>query len=479
MKKLMMALAMPGLLIGCSQDSKPNIIESRGFFDQLWLQDAQLISVRTLDDQPLAGAQILIGDALNAPFSGNFLTTNSEGQVEIPATWTTPLAVTVGAEGYIRTTYMGQAPGPLTIKLRRMATKSQNEIRGNTQGLPIADKDGWVDFGLVMPAYSKADLLAFDINTVISPQNDRTSALGQDIDIPSNISVPKQSEKYGLFTVTLDKPLYRIYNGQTGIQRVFAARGRFPFKSTVKALLDGAEFYELINDFKINGGAIRDIEVKSGQNKLEMPTQELHFTESQSLTAPTFRADEIFLAVGLAKQSGYMVPTDVKRLTQGQKLGLNTLPGAQPLVLAILKKTADMKTNGDRMSATILPFTAGSAPTMLPMIPDPSIAGDEILLPKFNTIDGVHPLATYSILSNEEEVVQGTVKVKIMTAQWEVFAQNWLERIKVPQWPEAKFTAGKKRWEVNFIGSQTASQAPLGAAMIEAATHVTHSSVLF
>ncbi|CAE80474.1 hypothetical protein AB1A81_12310 [Bdellovibrio bacteriovorus] len=479
MKKLMMALAVPALLAGCSDKKTPKTGDSEGLAGLFWQQSANVISVRTFDDQPIKNAQILIGDALNSPFSGNFLTTDANGQVEIPAGWNTGMAVTVQAPGFIRSTYMNQEPGALTFKLRPSVTTTQYEVKGVTSGLPVQDKDGYVDFGLVMPAFSKMALLSFDINNVISPQSDRIEAMGQDIDVPANISLPRQSEKYALFTITLDKPNYRIYYGNTGVNRVFAARGRFPFKSTVDALRGGAEFYELINSFTINGGAVRDIDVKSGSTRLDMPTRELNFNAKQDVMAPAFRSDEMFIAVGVANQSGYLIPTDVKKIENGKKLGLNTLPGSEPMVLGVLKKTSEMKSGGDRMSATLLPFAAGVAPKMLPLIPDPSLQSGEILMPKFNTIDGVSPIATYSVLSKEEEVVQGSAKVKVLNPQWEVYAQNWLERMKLPQWPNDSVPAGKKRWEVNFVGSQTATTAPVGPQMIESATHVTHSSVSF
>lgn len=480
MKKLMMALAVPALLAGCSDNQKTqNQVDSEGLAGLFWQQNTNIISVRTLDDQPVANAQILIGDALNSPFSGNFLSTDKNGNVEIPAGWNTDLPVTVQAAGFVRSTYMNQEPGALTFKLRPSVTTTQYEVKGVTSGLPVQDKDGIVDFGLVMPAFSKMALLSFDINNVISPQFDRIEAMGQTIDVPANIALPRQSEKYSLFTITLDKPAYRIYYGNTGVNRVFAARGRFPFKSTVDALRGGAEFYELINSFNINGGAVRDIEVKSGTTRLDMPTRELNFTAKQDVMAPAFRSDEMFIAVGVANQSGYLIPTDVKKIENGKKMGLNTLPGSELMVLGVLKKTAEMKSGGDRMSATLLPFTAGAAPKMLPLIPNPTLQSGEILMPKFNTIDGVSPIATYSVLSKEEEVLQGSAKVKVLNPQWEVYAQNWLERMKLPQWPNEKALAGKNRWEVNFVGSQTATTAPAGPQMIESATHVTHSSVSF
>lgn len=479
MKKFTMALLMPALLIGCSQDTQHGSFEAGQTYRLFDTQDTNAITVKTIDGMPIAGAEILIGDALDNPFPGNFLKTNQNGQVSLPESWTTPQTVTVQAPGFVRSTYMMQNPEALTIQLRPLISRTQNEVRGNTQGLPVADKDGWLDFGLVIPALTRIDLLAFDMSTVISPQKDRVSALGQDMDVPANISLPRQSEKYGIFTITLDKPAFRIYYGTTGVNRVFAARGRLPFKSTVDSLRGGKEFYEMINTFKINGGAIRDIDVKSGQTKLDMPTTELNFTESKSLQAPTFRADETFLAVGLADQSGFYIPTDVKQLAAGQKMALNTLPGAEQMVFAVLKKSADMKSGADRVSTALLPFAVGVTPQLLPLIPDPQIVRDELIMPKFNTINGVHPIATYSVLNKEEEVVQGGVKVKILTPQWEVYAQNWQERVRLPQWPNSPALPGKKRWDVNFMGSQTTAQAPMGPAMIQAATHVTHSSVTF
>jgi hypothetical protein len=230
---------------------------------------------------------------------------------------------------------------------------------------------------------------------------------------------------------------------------------------------------------QINGGSIRDIEIKSGPINLDIPTRDLNFNGTKGLIAPRFASDELFIAVGVAQQSGYLIPTDVKKPEPNEKIAMRILPQADQLILGVVKKTADMKSNGDRMSTVLLPFTPGIAPTTLPLIADPVIAGEEVILPRVSTIQGVNPLATYSILSREEEVLQGKDKVKLFSPHWEVYATNWSDKIKLPHWPHDSLLNGKKRWEVNFIGSQTASQAPLGSAIIESATHVTHSSITF
>jgi hypothetical protein len=482
MKKLVMAALMPALLVSCSEDKKQQSGNgdsgTKGYFWEM--AEAPAITVKNLNGEVIANAQVLIGDALNTPFEGNFLVTDQNGQIALPAGWTGPMNVTVQAAGYLRVTYMNQNPESMTFQLRQMASGPQYEIKGLARSLPVEDKDGYIDFGLVMPAFSKLDLLSFNINAVISPSVDRITVMGQKLDVPANISLPEQTEKYGFFSLTLEKAAYRIYAAQQGVKRVFAARGRFPFKSVVDDMRAGKEFYELINDFRINGGGIRDIDVR-GETKLDVPTRELNFTDKVEVAAPTFRADEIFMTVGLANQSGLMVPTDVKRIEQGKSLKVNALPGSDQMVLGVLKRKSEMKGPGaDRMSATLLPLTAGMVPTMLPLIADPSISNQgELLFPKFNSINGVNPIATYSVLTREEEIQQGKEKVKLMMPRWEVYASDWQERMKLPQWPNESAPTGKKRWEVSFIGSQTASQVGPGPAMIEAATHVTHSSVSF
>ena len=313
----------------------------------------------------------------------------------------------------------------------------------------------------------------------ISPQNDIISQMGQDIPIPSNISLPKQWERYAFFTITLDKPNYRLYFGQKGPNKIASVRGRFPFKATVDAIRNGSEFYQLINSLNITGGGVRDLDIQ-GNSVLNIPSNELNFTDKKKVTAPAVRGDEIFVAVSVANQSGYMIPTDVKSIASGKSLNLNALPGSDQQVVGLLKKTDEFKSGNDRMSAALVKGQGEAAPKVLPLIADPSIMGqNEIAFPSVSTIDGVNKIATYSVISSTVEMQQGPAKVKLTNPEWEVYAPSWVQTLKLPSWPNDKPRDGKKRWDVSFIGSQTTSQPVLGPAMIEAATHVTHSSVAY
>ena len=146
------------------------------------------------DGSPIVGAQYLIGSAQNTPFPGNFGVTNEKGEFSIPEAWVVPEMVTVDAPGYLRATYMGLEPRARDIRMTKKFLAS-SELRGRTTGHTVRDRDNIIDYALVMGAMSRQDLLNFQIQKVMSPLNDKITVVGQDVEIPSNISLPRQTER--------------------------------------------------------------------------------------------------------------------------------------------------------------------------------------------------------------------------------------------------------------------------------------------
>jgi hypothetical protein len=470
-------------LAGCSDDkggTKPTPPS------KVWdFFSAQATGLNVVGDdlQPLANARVLIGSELDAPFAGNYLTTDAQGHLDLPAGWTDAAPVTIEADEYLRATYYAQEPGDRTYRLRKKAitSTSQFEMKGLTQGHNIQDKDGFVDFSLVIPALTRNDFMSFDINSVISPQSDIISVLGQEAEVPSNVTFPKQKESYFL-PVTLDKPGYRVYFNEAGFHRVFAARGRFPFKDVVDQMRAKAPFYNLVNYFTIQGGGVKDLNLTRSSTSVDLSVKDLDFKSKVSVQAPSIGGDETMMVVGVAHMAEYMIPTDVKMLKSGQKMSISALD-SKGSVFSILKKTADMESisNGSgRLSAVLVPAGAGVAPKFLPMLQDPTLASNgDLLVAKTNSISGVNPIATYAILSQVQETKQGSQKIKINSSYWEVYAPKWIEVVSLPKWPAGNPVAGKMHWEVNLIGSLSVSDVDLGPSMINNATHVTHSSLDF
>lgn len=438
--------------------------------------------VKIVDEagQTLVNAKVLFGDKVGA-FEDNFAVTDVNGEVIKPAGFDSlSMPVTVQADGFVRQTVYGLQQNTLTLKEK--TNQKRYELRGVVKNIGVKNGDGQIDFALVMPALTKKDLLNFDLNTVMSPYMDTISALNNDINLPSNVSLPKQNERY-FFSVTLEKPLYRTYFKNAGPKRVYAAQGRFPFKAVVDEFRKDKQFFELINYFTLTSGAVRDVNLANDSTTLDMPANEITFTQKKSLKAPVINKGEVLMAVAANKVNEYMVPSDVKRLEPGKSIQLNTLAQAEPYLVTVIKKASEFGTltPSDRMSAALLKFDDGVSPELLPLIANPTLLekGTKLQIPAVTEARNVSPLATLLVLSQVQEFKQGQAVVQVLHNQWEVYAPGWITEMTLPEWPEGTAYNGKKRWEVNLIGNNQLIQNKVGQDLIDAATHVTHSSVDF
>jgi hypothetical protein len=444
--------------------------------------NANVITVTNEDGQALAGAKILIGQKLGNPFQGNFLTTNAQGKVAAPEAWTDTQPVTVHAPGYVRLTHFGRRSAMLGFQLRKATKEPSLELNGVTNGHEVKNSDGQADFGLVISALTRNDVLAFDLNKVISNKMDIIKVMGQELPVPSNVTLPKQRENY-ILPITIDKPGYRLYFGEKGTQRVFAAKARFPFKKVVNELRANKKFYELINEFDLLGGIVRDVSISATKTRLDLDVAELSFTETRSIKAPDVSNNEVLISLATADMNGWLVPTDVKRLTSNETRKMSVLTGQTPYSVSVLKRADEFEGSEgtDRLSAVILPFKNGVNPQFLDLIRNPRVASNgEVQIQKPKPVLNVNELATYAIYSDVREIpAGGDVKIPFLVRLWEVYAPEWVDTLSMPVWPEGTPEPAKKRWEVTYIGSQTRNSAELGQPTIDAATHVTHSSVDF
>lgn len=424
-------------------------------------------------------AKILIGSSEGAPFKGNFISTDASGSAKVPADWTTPQHVTVDADGYIRQTILNQDPSDLTIKLNPSYLASRAEIKGQVTGLPVVNGDKFIDFALVMPGMSRSDLLNFDLNSVISPYSDTLTAAGSSYPMPSNVSLPTQTENY-IINVTLTKPVYRMIAPTLGPKRMFAARGKFPFKDVVKELRAGKPFYELINYFSLQGGGIRDITLLGPQTALDLPGNEIEFKSTLKVQAPTAATDEVLLVLAASDIASSLIPTDIKKPAQGETLNLSSMTDKPAYVVSVIKRQAEFMQpvpGADRLSAAMSAYTENIKPVLLPLVEDPTITntnGLEITLPAAPVKTGINPLAVSAMISDLVDVPNGTATITNVNRRWEVIGLGWNQKIQLPNWPLSNMTT-KKRVEINFIGSSTTASTQLDT-LVQDATHVTHAS---
>lgn len=471
-------------LVGCSEDEKPKPkagVET-GEPQDPFQQDlfSTVITVKNSNGEPLANAQYLIGTAQNIPFVGNFGVTNEQGEIQIPAAWMNPEMITIDAPGYLRATYMQMPPEGREIRLTKKFVAIA-ELRGKTSGHPVRNKDDIIDFSLVMNALTRQDLLNFQIQKVVSPLSDVIKAVGQEIPVPSNVSLPKQTEKKFLFDVTLDKPQYRLQFAQNGFQRVFVARGRFPFDDVVDGFMGKKPIVELINFFSINGGSIRDVMIDGTVTNLDVPVNDLTFKDKKAFKAPALKAGQTMIALAASDNNGYLIPTDFKKLNTNQTVQLSTWPEFPVYLAQVLKNQNEFDVTQpgvDRLSAIISTFDNEVKSDFLPLINNPTAkTKTEYRIPAVQNAN-INQLTTYVVISDVKTTTKEGITIKEPTQVWEVYAPSWVTEINLPKW-DWKKTAPLTRMEVSLVGSVLPVSVPLGPEMMEKATHVTRSSIDF
>lgn len=481
MKSITALLCLSFLFLGCQKDDSKKSEKATGPDQQvLSITAANVVSVIDSAQNPIVGARVLVGDGVGAPFKGNYLITDANGRAVVPAEWLDTAHVTVEADGFVRVTYLNQNPSSLRIELKRKNIGALPKVSGVATGIPVTNGDNQIDFALVMPAFTRQEIFGFDINKVISPENDTITVMGETIEIPSNVSLPKQKESYFL-PITLEKPAYRVSFASLGAQKIFAGRGRFPFKQVVDEMRGGKDFGSLINYFKITGGSLRDVTLTGPNLNFDIPTGDLSFAPAVAYKAPAVGRDEMVIGVTANEINGAIVPTDFRKLNSGESTQLSAIPNQPALVASVLKKTNEMapdKPGATRISVVLSDASLVSNQQFLPLIEDPKVVNGQLVLPKISTVGGIGQVGTYIVMS--EVTVDETAKKKIVNPMWEVYGASWINNISLPAWPlQFQANSSKRRWDVSYIGSQNTSIESVGIKAYENATHVTHSAAEF
>jgi hypothetical protein len=430
-----------------------------------------------MDGKPVANAQVLIGTSVGQPFADNYLTTDGSGVFVAPDAWKDSQMVTIVAPHYVTATYMEQTPHGQNFQLHSTSDAATFEVKGQGTGFQPKDGDNIVDFAVMAPLMSRQALLSFDLSMLISPKMDQISVYGQDMQIPSNISLPRQKEYYGIFPVTLEKPTFRMYFPSLGTHRVMTVRGQFPFKQVVKELQANKSFVDLINYFTLLGGSIHDVNVTGPTQNQNLPVNELSFTQSMTMHSPVVDSNNVFLAVALSKYEGQYLLTDVKNVASNSDQKMTTAAGVAPELLTVLQSRADAQ----QMTSALSSFTTRVTPDMLPMMARPQVvSANDVKIQAITGPSSIAPAATYAVLSTIQG--QTTDGVALTSKAWEIYSPSWETEIKLPQVPNMNMadSTASKRWEVSLIGTTSgAKNVDLGPRMLETATHATHSATDF
>jgi len=469
-----------------------------------------VITVVDENQQPVANATILFGYDTGNPFPGNTMTTDGNGLASVPGAWKADLPVTVQASGFATATIPVATPGTMTIQMNHQESATEIQIGGQTSGFGTMVDNGKVQFGMVIPALSHAQLLSFDMSTIISPQTDSITVLGQEIDLPSNITLPDQTVTY-VFPVNLSKPDYRTYVRNNGQYLMTATHGNFPLAKAVTELRAGKTLFDMINDLTFVEGGTATVSVNGDVANQDMPVNLTQFNSSITVQAPTFDSSQLMVSVAMNEQNGLMLPTDLKRFTSGQSMSMKStgstpsvvsllMVNANPTLKSMVEKAMDMLSplkgialtapvpltsnpqSFQQLSYTITPAAGGAAPQFLPLIDTPTLdSANHVLHFTPPTLpSGLTAVATYLVLAQIQTFPSSTIQSEARTRLWEIWSPAWLSQVELPNIPFSKDPNYTYRWEVMFLAQPTTvsgGTTNVNGVDLDSVTHVTRNSL--
>jgi hypothetical protein len=514
MKRAFLACSL--LLVSCAdRQSSLKQLGGQGLSDsisQFDLAEPGKLTIVNENNTPVPNATVMIGNKPGDPFEGNVMTTDASGQIHMPPNFKSELPMTVTATDYIPQTYLRFSPNGSLAKLHKKEGATRVEIKGTTNNYNgVVDGDGKVDFSMVIPAMSRSQLLAFDLSSVMSPENDTISIAGKTIQIPSNLALPEQSETYDIIVpVNLNKPDYRSYVRDGGSSHLTAVHGWFPLKKVVDDIRAGKSIFDVINQFQFVSMGSKDVNASANVTGQDINVSQSAMDATFKATAPIFDNTKVMLSLAMAEDNGRMTVTDLKRLTSKQTVNLK---GSSQLsirhMLSALMNNSSVDTPATEMgpenllslesqarlmfslvtdSATPnfkqLSFTfqneGDGAPTFMPLIAAPTINNGVLQLQSPALPSGMSVLGTYLVYSDILPSNGGTVKSETRTRLWELWHEGWINTVALPEVTFAKTPGHTYRWEVMFFATTKTNveMATDGSAVnINDITHVTRNAL--
>lgn len=478
-RSLILLSFLVGAVSACAQ--KPN---EKGLLVE---QTAVVVSagkfLQVLDesDRAVVGAEVLIGLREGQPFLGNRLRTDADGRVGIPSAWSSAEDVTIQAPGFVRLTQLREQVGEHVYRLKR-ELKPATVLSGKTSGFGSLKTDGVLDVSLVFAALKKADLSTLDLTRLLSPDVDKQSVYGQEIEMPSNLSIPGQTESVLLLVpVTLNKPRYRLALEGDGsaTKTVAAVAAQFDFKGMISDLQDGKSFFDLINRLKFKSYSVRSVAISptAAPMTMDLPIAEVPLKSSIVVQTGAVPAGRAVIATALTDHSGDLIVTDVKRLMANEKRSLLTsYGGASTWVVRTLKKYEPTRVNFagydyEELSSIVLPANQTPVEDFLPTVSAVETRGRSLILRPPRIPSSFVRTATKVTLSRIEILSRESIDLVAKTPIWEFVADGLISQIELPMLANDPWVVkGRYRWELQYSATPAGSEMP---------THLSRNSIDF
>lgn len=428
---------------------------------------------------PISGALVMIGTAQDRPFPNNTFTTDSAGSFQPPQAWNSELPITITAPGFVRTTYMNQLATQKTFAVHAKSPAIKPELNGITTGFGDLKKDGFVDVGVVIPALTRLDLASFQASTLLSPEIDTIKTVGQTLHVPSNITLPDQSENVFPVVVRLNKPTYRMFVDRHASYKVVSAHVKFPLKKVISETQDGKDGIELMNYFTFLEAGVNNTIIASDKQSVNLPVNQLQFSSTVSAVAPTIDKAQGIIAVALVKDGDHLYPTDIKNLVSKEMRALSYPASSTGFILGALHNEvlSPLGAANDFMSVELKETSHAGEFQFLPMVAAPKVALGTLTLNPPALPTKLNSVATFASLSKIEVKKMGEKSYEVKNPEWDVYVPAWVSEIALPSMT-LELAPNQMRWEATFMAApKGASPSELGPGLMNSVTHLTRSAV--
>lgn len=462
-----------------NQDTKTNPQKN----ETIGASESLVIQISNDQGQMIPDARLLLGDLNTA--GTNWLAANENGQIAIPKAWTQNQDVTVDAPGYTRVTVKDQAPKAVNIVLRKKSLLPLLSLRGTVSGITTKDKDGYIDFGIVLDSMTRYDLLNFSVNKIVSPWTEKISAAGFDFPVPQNIYIPKQKESY-FISVTIQKPWFNLNYDTYGNKSIYTIQGRFPMKKVISEVQNKKPYYELVNLFEFSSAGQLPYGFSSIIPSPIVESTQFKLDKAYTITAPKVAQGQVALGISAFKENFTFQPLDVKYMQSEQSTKFKSTATTTPYFIGVIKNSNEFEGDSattERMSVSI---DSPSAPmTYLPLMNQPtwvSTSNLQIDMPSILPTDYEDQgmVVVVSELQNLNLPDGKTAKYKIPV--WEIHAPQWANYLAIPNIDTPSTTP--KRVEVTLLAKKvdnSGQQNPVtiistNEERVENSTHFTKSA---
>lgn len=399
------------------------------------------MQVTDLSGTPIPQAAVFVGSG--APGTSNYqVTTDTNGFFALPILSGKQL-LTVSAENWVRASFVDvEFSDNLVWKLQPKKQLRLYPISGNPLGFGTLPRDGFVDFSLMFPAQPLDQILNLELNRMISEENDIIRvALGQEVEIPANMSLPRQSETY-VIPINLNKPRYRVYSEGQSKATMYALRGRFNFRQVIDKVRADQPLNSLINDFDFLSSGQVDLSI-GASTVLDMPVSQTQFKQAIAFSGPQLASDEIGIAISLATIGQNLIaPQDLKTFSSKESVRLKVSQPTDAYALVAKAKTSFFDPAKKQASEPIsLQWVSAqqvsNTLSLLQLISGATFNNSMITLNVPPLPSGIESAGMEVVLSEIYTVQLPGGQTTLKNPVWNFRTQDsWIKTVSVPTFPE-------------------------------------------